>query len=104
MRSIRLPQFRSIQAAVVLWVGVSMFLMAAVLIVYSATSLRRVVIQRAEQQAVATAHTKVASITSGGGDLCGAGLADCAYVDATVRTPSRGGTRLALAPGDRYDV
>jgi methyl-accepting chemotaxis protein len=41
-----------------------MFLMAAILIVYAATSLRRVVIQQAEQEASATAHEQVATIMS----------------------------------------
>src|SRR3954465_3611633 len=64
MRSLRLPQLRSIQATVLLWAGISMFLMAAVLITYAATSLRRVVIQQAEQQAVTTAHAQVSTITN----------------------------------------
>ena len=41
-----------------------MFLIAAVLITYAATSLRRVVIQRAEQQVMATVHTQVDDIKS----------------------------------------
>jgi methyl-accepting chemotaxis protein len=64
MRSMRLPQLRSIQTTIVVWVGISMFLMAAVLIAYAATSLRRVVIQQAEQQVLATAHAQVSTITS----------------------------------------
>jgi methyl-accepting chemotaxis protein len=39
-----------------------MFLMAAVLIAYAATSLRRVVVQRAEQRVVDTAHVQVSRI------------------------------------------
>src|SRR5262245_31430540 len=41
-----------------------MFLIAAVLITYAATSLRRVVIQRAEQRVVDTAHAQVSAITN----------------------------------------
>ena len=41
-----------------------MFLLAMILIAYSATSLRRVVIQQAEQQAITTGRAQAATITT----------------------------------------
>lgn len=57
-------QPRSIQIKIVLWAGACLFLAAAIIIVYAATTLHNTAIEEAEEQAIAAARSEAGDIKS----------------------------------------